>query len=177
MVFPPTVAELERECLNLSDAERLETLPNSLQAQLGLDFQTLQPLEVVDQQFKPQGLVFAEAIALIPSNPRFIAQSGQIVLMPSSNQPLLTIELDTFITRLSLCGRSTQPITLQARDAAGQGVALHTGVMCPLLTEGQPDSQLEIRLLPRQVFKFDTATATHLTVMARAPFIIEGIGL
>lgn len=46
-----------------------------------LNLDQLRPFEVVERQFQNRGVIFNNAIALIPSNPAFPSRSGQTVLM------------------------------------------------------------------------------------------------
>lgn len=162
---PLTVSELE-QC---DDAEVswVATLPKSLQAVLSIDFQDLQPLEPVTHQFESRGLVFDDAIALIPSNPRFICRSGQPVLMPAHPANTLAIELQPMVQRLYLCGRGTQPMVVKTWDADGNLLSTKTADL--------PHS--ESALLPCQILKLSTEGVHRIVLSSAAPFTLEGIAL
>ena len=158
----------------------VEGLSGSLQARQPLNLQQLAAFEVVTNQFAAWGVAFAGAIALAPSNPKFIDQPGQKVLMPApvgqtsrqgQSQHQMQLWCQPMVTRICLAGRSTQPIALEVLDATGAVVAIQNGVMCPL-----PSTlQLDTSRLPSQVFKLDLPKGGSLRLSAKAPFVLFNV--
>ncbi|MEM8810693.1 MAG: hypothetical protein AAGF01_32180 [Cyanobacteria bacterium P01_G01_bin.38] len=162
---PLSVSELkQRDDINLS---WVAALPKSMQAVLTVDFQDLKPLEPVTCQFESRGLVFEDAIALIPSNPRFICRSGQSVLMPAHPDNTLAIEPQPMVQRLYLCGRGTQPIVVKTWDADGNLQSTQTADL----------PQLDSPLLPCQILKLSTEGIHRIELSSAAPFTLEGVAL
>jgi hypothetical protein len=59
----------------------LNSAATGLESSVQLDFEDLSSCTIVDCQFEAQGVTFANAIALRPSNPAYRSDSGEIVLM------------------------------------------------------------------------------------------------
>lgn len=142
-------------------------------ALFSLNFQSLSAFEAVNQQFKGYGVEFEGAIALFPSNPRFINQPSHKVIMPTAATNRLWLNLSPLVTRICLSGRSTQPILLESINAAGDVIAVENGVMCPLPAPLRHDTGR----LPSQVFKLDAAQAKRLRLSAKAPFTLERVAV
>lgn len=151
-------------------------LPVTLQALHPLNFQQLSAFEQVMHQFGHRGVEFSGAIALVPSNPKFIKQSGQKVIMSESQgqrKYQMQLRLQPMVTQICIAGRSTQPILLEMLDAGGDIVAVQNGVMCPLPESLQHDTSR----LPGQVFKLEPPHHGCLRLTAKAPFIISSIAV
>jgi len=153
-------------------------LPVTLQTLFSLNFQGLSTFEVITQQFSQQGITFERAIALAPSNPKFIEQPGQKILMPmgqsqSTAKHQMLLQLQPMVTQISMAGRSTQPILLEVLDVDGTVVAVQNGVMCPLPQSLQHDTSR----LPSQVFKLEPLANACLRLSAKAPFVLFNIAV
>lgn len=152
----PTANTLEAGVLNITDVPT------------GFDFQALKPLEMVTNQFSE--VSFGCAIALIPSNPRFVAQSGQRVIMPTGNDNRLSIALDDTVSSFCLWGRCTQPMMLKVLESTGKVLQIHTDKAFRW-----PKSS-DTALLPLQILKLENMSKIAMVELsADAPFTIEGL--
>ncbi len=156
------------QTLKKADFPTLATLTD---VPMGFDFQTLSPLEMVTNQFA--GVSFGCAIALIPSNPRFILKPGQLVIMPTGNDNRLSIALDDAVDSFSLWGRCTQPMVLKVLESSnGNVVQIHSDKAFRW-----PDSS-ETSLLPLQILKLENmSNIAIIELSAQAPFTIEGLSV
>lgn len=148
------------------------TLPTAFTALCPLNFQRLAAFETVTQQFDRQGLEFIGAIALAPSNPRFIEQSGQKVLMPAQPHQL-ELQLSPSVQQIGITGRSTQPILLEVIDATNAVTTVQNGVISPLAKPSQHDTGR----LPAQILKLETPAGGRLRLSAKAPFVISTVAI
>ena len=136
----------------------------------GFDFQSLAPLEMVTNQFA--GVSFACAIALIPSNPRFISKASQRVLMPTGNNNRLSIALETNVHSFCLWGRCTQPMLLKVLESSGKVLQIHSDKAFRW-----PDSASNT-LLPLQILKLQNmSNIAMIELFADAPFTVEGLSV
>ena len=136
----------------------------------GFDFQSLAPLEMVTNQFA--GVSFGCAIALIPSNPRFITKAGQRVLMPTGNQYRLSIALEATVNSFCLWGRCTQPMLLKVLESSGKVLQIHSDKAFRW-----PDGSKNA-LLPLQILKLENmSNIAMIELFADAPFTIEGLSV
>ncbi|MBI4781534.1 MAG: hypothetical protein HY785_09420 [Oscillatoriophycideae cyanobacterium NC_groundwater_1537_Pr4_S-0.65um_50_18] len=88
-----------------------------------LDMENLNCFESVERQFEAWGVVFANAIALRPSNPGYPAYSGSMVLMSAPKNGYLEI---TFLRPASFVSgfiTSSRRAVLTAFDADNQAIA------------------------------------------------------
>ena len=139
----------------------------------GFDFQVLAPLEMVTDQFSE--VSFACAIALVPSNPRFIAKPGQLVVMPTGNDNQLTIALEDTVDAFCLWGRCTQPMILKVLESNGNVLEIRSDAGCHL-----PETQdiQDADLLPLQILELeDMNGVAMIELSAQAPFVIEGLSI
>ncbi|NEP55704.1 MAG: hypothetical protein F6K31_01535 [Symploca sp. SIO2G7] len=136
----------------------------------GFDFQSLDPLTLVTNQFN--GVSFGCAIALIPSNPRFIFKDGQRVLMPTGNKHRLSIALDAAVDSFCLWGRCTQPMLLRVLESSGQLLQIHSDKGFRWPDSGQDT------LLPLQILKLENmGNIAMIELFANAPFTVEGLSV
>lgn len=136
----------------------------------GFNFQSLTPLEMVTSQFS--GVSFGCAIALIPSNPRFVAKAGQLIVMPTGNDNRLSIALDDTVDGFCLWGRSTEPMVLKVLESSGKVVQIHSDK-----SFRWPDRS-RTALLPLQILKLENMSQiTMIELFADAPFTIEGLSV
>ncbi len=160
--------------LNLDCSSTADTLEagvlNIANVPTGFDFQALNSLEMVTNQFA--GVSFGCAIALIPSNPRFVAQPEQCVIMPTGNEHCLSIALDDTVDSFCLWGRCTQPMMIKVLESTGKVLQIHTDKAFRW-----PDSS-ETALLPLQILKLENMTqVAMIELSADAPFTIEGLSI
>ncbi|MBW4661033.1 MAG: hypothetical protein KME15_20340 [Drouetiella hepatica Uher 2000/2452] len=88
-----------------------------------LDMESLQCFESVDRQFADWGVVFANTIAISPSNPSYPAYSGNMVLMSAPKNGYLEA---TFLRPASFVSgfvTSSRRAVLTAFDAENQAIA------------------------------------------------------
>ncbi|MEM9264817.1 MAG: hypothetical protein AAGA46_04775 [Cyanobacteria bacterium P01_F01_bin.13] len=136
----------------------------------GFDFRSLAPLEMVTNQFSE--VSFGCAIALIPSNPRFVANDGRPVIMPTGNDNRLSIALDHTVESFCLWGRCTQPMVLKVLESSGKVLQIHSDKAFRW-----PDSS-ETSLLPLQILKLENMSKiAMIELSADAPFTIEGLSV
>jgi hypothetical protein len=90
---------------------------------VALDFDELQTFETVDTQFRHLGVTFANAIALVPSNPAFPPHSGQRVLMGCPKGGWLEATFDQPVQRVSGHITSSRPTVMAAFDEHNRPVA------------------------------------------------------
>ncbi|MEM6254969.1 MAG: hypothetical protein AAF821_18795 [Cyanobacteria bacterium P01_D01_bin.156] len=153
-----TANTLTADILNISDIPA------------GLDLQSLAPLEMVTSQF-PR-ISFGCAIAIIPSNPRFIAKAGERVLMPTGNDNRLSMALDDSVDSFCLWGRCTQPMLLKVLESTGRVLQIHSDK-----TFRNPDD-CEVALLPLQILKLENMkNIAMVELFSDAPFTIEGVSV
>lgn len=153
-----TADKLKADVLNISDVPT------------GLDFQSLAPLEMVTNQFPK--ISFGCAIALIPSNPKFIAKAGERVLMPTGNDNRLSMALENSVNSFCLWGRCTQPMLLKVLESTGKVLQIHSdkGFRWP--------GGSEMNLLPLQILKLENMeNIAMIELFADAPFTIEGLSI
>ncbi len=157
----------------LMKGQRAADFSEALQSRYPLNFQPLAAFEPVEQQFSHQGVTFDGAIALAPSNPKFIEQPGQKVVMPIG-QHRLHLQLANIVTHIQIAGRCTQPMVLEVLGADGAVITVQNGVTCPL-----PDPlQHDISRLPSQVFKLALPTdGSSLRLSAKAPFVLSSVAV
>ncbi|MBX2862781.1 MAG: hypothetical protein KTR27_04440 [Leptolyngbyaceae cyanobacterium MAG.088] len=160
--------------LNLDSSSTADTLEadvlNIANVPTGFDFQVLNPLEMVTNQFS--GVSFACAIALIPSNPRFTAQSDQCVIMPTGNDNHLSIALDDTVDAVCLWGRCTQPMVLKVVESTGKVLKI------PSETALRWPDGSETALLPLQILRLENMSKiTMIELSANAPYTVEGLSV
>lgn len=153
-----TAGTLEADVLKITDVPT------------GFDFQSLAPLEMVTTQFSE--VSFGCAIALIPSNPRFVAKPEQMIVMPTGNDNRMSIALDDTVKSFCLWGRCTQPMVLKVLEATGQVLQIHSDKAF------RWPSSSETALLPLQILKLENmSNIAIIELSADAPFTIEGLAI
>lgn len=160
---------LNLDCSSATDQLEADVL-NITNVPTGFDLQVLTPLEMVTNQFT--GVSFACAIALIPSNPRFVAKPGQRVIMPTGNDNRLSIAVDDTVGTFCLWGRCTRPMVLKVLEHSGKVLEIHSD-----RTFRWPDSS-ETALLPLQILKLENMSNIAMAELsAEAPFTVEGLSV
>ncbi|MGD1855916.1 MAG: hypothetical protein ACFB2W_16875 [Leptolyngbyaceae cyanobacterium] len=160
---------LNIDCSNAASTLEAGVL-NITDVPTGFDFQSLAPLEMVTTQFSE--VSFGCAIALIPSNPRFVSKPGQLVLMPTGNDNHMSIALDATIESFCLWGRCTQPMLLKVLEGNGQVLEIHSDKAF------RWPSSSKTSLLPLQILKLENMShITMIELSADAPFTIEGLSV
>lgn len=102
-------------------AERSPISQDTLDVEL--DFDELQTFETVSTQFRHLGVTFANAIALVPSNPAFPSHTGQRVLMGCPKGGWLEATFDQPVQRVSGHITSSRPTVMAAFDEHNRPVA------------------------------------------------------
>ncbi|MFQ3615757.1 MAG: hypothetical protein SNJ57_17010 [Cyanobacteriota bacterium] len=88
-----------------------------------LDFDELETFETVSTQFRHLGVTFANAIALVPSNPAFPPHTGHRVLMGCPKGGWLEATFDQPVQRVSGHITSSRPTVMAAFDEHNRPVA------------------------------------------------------
>ncbi|NEQ52503.1 MAG: hypothetical protein F6K11_20570 [Leptolyngbya sp. SIO3F4] len=160
---------LNIDCSHAADILEADVL-NITNVPTGFDFQSLAPLEMVTTQFAE--VSFGCAIALIPSNPRFVAEEGQRVIMPTGNDNHMSIALEDTVDSFCLWGRCTRPMVLKVLEANGQVLQMHSDKAF------RWPSSSETALLPLQILKLENmSNIAMIELSAAAPFTIEGLSV
>lgn len=95
--------------------------PPSQRIRLNLD--QLRPFEVVERQFQHRGVVFSNAIALIPSNPAFPSRNGQTVLMGCPKSGWLEARFESPVEFVAGFVTASCSTIMAAYDGDGQPLA------------------------------------------------------
>lgn len=117
----------------------LEPSPAPSDESVRLPFDMLQPFEVVNQQFRNQGVTFGNAIALIPSNPAYATPTGKTVLMGSPKNGCIEASFEKpvrFVAGLVTASRRTVMAAYDANNrrieqvstAAANLTTSHSGI-------------------------------------------------
>lgn len=97
--------------------------PPPISTPIRLELEALNCFEIVEHQFQAWGITFKNAIALQPSNPAFITQADQVVLMSGPNSGFLEICFHHPLQFIEARVTSSQPTVLSAFNANNQEVA------------------------------------------------------
>jgi hypothetical protein len=96
-----------------------ETFANprpSLGDRVILPFDRLHCFEDVADCFADLGLHFDNAIALVPSNPRYPTTQNALVIVSAPHNGALEIQFDRPIATLTACVTSSRPMTMSAKN-------------------------------------------------------------
>jgi hypothetical protein len=116
--FEPTlIVSPQRITSNRNFAPAITSTPVCLQ------LEALNCFEMVEHQFQAWGITFKNAIALQPSNPAFITQADQVVLMSGPKSGFLEICFHNPLQFIEARVTSSQPTILSAFNANNQEVA------------------------------------------------------
>ncbi len=112
----------------------------SCEAFVVLDFEDLADLKPIGRHFESQGVTFAEAVVLRPSNPAFPPHSGYTTLLGprESQRPIEAV----FLRAVSFVGAwvtASRPVVLSAYDSQGKLLAK---ALLPQANLGRSDSAL-----------------------------------
>lgn len=117
-----------------------------------LDFDELQTFETVSTQFHHLGVTFANAVALVPSNPAFPSHTGQLVLMACPKGGWLEATFDQPVQRVSGHITSSRPTVMAAFDEHNRPVAQTQTPAANLAGSGSSQApNLEMTLTGRQI--------------------------
>ena len=136
-----------------------------------VNFQTLSSFEVVTDQYQNWGLQFEGAIALTPSNPSFLSESGAVVLMPEAGRKMLKIHLRRPIRHLTIGVRGAGVVNFIALGENG-----HCLNRCSI--EGPQDNLTDKNspaYLPQRRFDLAAQRLSVLILESEAPFIVESV--
>ncbi len=118
----------------------------------------------VDQQFLPLGLIFQDAIALRPSNPRFTQLGNPVVLMPVGQCRGLKVQVHVPIQSIDLGLMGSKGVTVSALNEQGHCVAIaQTQDIDPTTVE---------HIFPEQFLRLDVSTVQTLRIESKAPFLL-----
>lgn len=129
-----------------------------------LPFNQLQAFERVDRQFSAWGIYFEDAIAIQPTNPRFIPAQQGLVLMPTASKNALKIKLLRPPRSMVLQVRGYQDIHLTALNGEGH---------CTLCGRTCCHRSSEKAKAPRETVTLDLQRAQVLVLKSYAPFVLE----
>lgn len=135
-----------------------------------LDFEDLAEFERVENQYSNLGVQFDGAIAIRPSNPIFIPNSGCLVLMPLTFQVGIQARFCRPVAVIQALVSGTRPVTLTALDS--QGVVLERvsiGSYRYLWAEGAA----ELAPLPQQPLQLQTPGIASVLFESDAPFTLD----
>lgn len=127
---------------------QFKSAPPPCTAPIQLELDALNCFEIVKDQFLVWGITFKNAIALQPSNPAFITQADQVVLMSGPNSGFLEICFHHPLKLIEARVTSSQPTVLSAFNASHQEVACtHTPTpeATPAVGSVLPPALLQIR--------------------------------
>jgi hypothetical protein len=134
-------------------------------------FRGLSNYELVTRQYLPLGVEFENAIALRPSNPRFIRTTRNPVLMPRAGHPGFTMRLQPSVAGFQISVMGCKPVIVSVLNSAGDCIAHGQ-------TEGFDLSKLPTDVpLPEQVLAFDVKAAAEVWVSSRSPFTLTHFGV
>ncbi|WP_088890282.1 hypothetical protein [Leptolyngbya ohadii] len=107
------------EALDLSPAAVLVQQSNCVR----LDWEDLPPFAVVDRQFEQWGVLFANAIAICPSNPAYPPYSGRMAIMGAPKGGWLEAKFVRPVKCVSTFVTSSRRTVLSAYDAENRLIA------------------------------------------------------
>lgn len=112
-----------------------------------LNLADLKYFEVVERQFEPWGVIFANAIALHPSNPAFPTRSGSIVLLGAPRNGSIEAKFSQPVQFVRGCVTSSRRTVLTAYDSNGREIA-RDRLLAPNLAGSNspvpPNSELKV---------------------------------
>ncbi|MEO0987132.1 MAG: hypothetical protein AAFY20_16495 [Cyanobacteria bacterium J06639_14] len=124
----------------------------------------LDNFEKMASQFASLGLRFEDAIALRPSNPRFLNESGSMIIMPMGRNRSLKVKVEKSIPKMHLWLVGSQEITVSTLNAHGH---------CTAMAETSKVSRIEDdESYPEQSLTVDTRMAKVLHIDSKAPFVL-----
>lgn len=88
-----------------------------------LNLADLKYFEVVERQFEPWGVIFANAMAINPSNPAFLPRSGSIVLLGAPRNGSIEATFSQPVHFVRGCVTSSRSTVLTAYDCTGREIA------------------------------------------------------
>ena len=113
---------------------QVETAPPPATSPIQLELESLNCFETVEYQFQAWGVIFRNAIAIQPSNPAFVTEPEQIVLMSAPDSGFLEISFQHPIQSIAARVTSSRPTVLSAFNNQNQEIA-RTQMTTPEATE------------------------------------------
>lgn len=129
----------------------------------------LENFESVSNQFASLGLHFEDAIAIRPSNPRFLSNGCQMVVMSADQGKTLKVSLDADVAHTHLWLKGSQTVKVSALNAQGHCMAVaetksaRTAKSAPLYAE--------------EGVLIDTRAAKTLRIESKAPFVLTRLAV
>jgi hypothetical protein len=153
---------------DLVRASAVEVVPLRL-GPTQLDFEDLVEFERVKNQYSSVGVQFEGAIAIRPSNPIFLPNSGDLVLMPSTFQLGIQVRFCRPVSLVQALVSGTRPVTLTALDS--QRVVIERvsiGSYRYVWAE-----QAELLPLPQQPLELQASGVVSILFESDAPFTLD----
>ncbi|MFE4105552.1 hypothetical protein [Almyronema epifaneia] len=135
------------------------------------DFQQLRQFEPVGDRFQKLGIALKGAIALQPSNPKYLNPQMHPVLMPLQDQGEIRILLHRPFSQVKICVRSRGEVTLTALDHRGQCIT--QGCTREAIQTASSSAQF----VPTVWLSVAANQLASLVLSAKVPFVIEAIQL
>lgn len=129
-----------------------------------LPFHWLSQFDRIDSQFSSFQVWFEDAIALHPSNPRFLVGDEDLAIMPTCRSKVLNIKLGKAITQVQLWLSGSAPVRVSAFDKGDRCVAT---VQTPELLETGENLKY-----PAQLATLDIQNASYLRIDSKSPYIL-----
>jgi hypothetical protein len=119
--FQPTLPPFHQSLFFPGEPEVVGlTVNGEISELLCLNLETLTPFEVIDRQFESLGITFNNAIALKPSNPAFPTYSGQMLLLASPDNGMISMTFAQPVSYVSGRVTSSRPTIVTAYNCLGQ---------------------------------------------------------
>lgn len=132
-----------------------------------LDFEDLEMFEPVTDQYKHLGVIFADAIALTPSNPTFQPRHGHKVLIPQTQDKAIILSFTGPVERVGAYVSGAKPVAVTAFGADNQVL----GQTCTFT--GYPTESNQV--LPIQRLKIEGTGITKIIFHSEAPFVLDDL--
>jgi hypothetical protein len=162
-----TVVNYEYNSRIVDDAISLEIEPLPVVKCTLLNFDNLKPFEILVNQYQSSGVTFTNAIAILPSNPAFPANSGLMVLMGSPKNGFLEATFSLSVHFVSAVVTSSQQLTMIAYDQYGQ---ILNQSMLPAANIVAPDATIS----PNQLLSVEAKDIRSVSFLAAdGQFVID----
>lgn len=132
-----------------------------------LDFENLKAFEEVRDRYRHLGVMFANAIALKPSNPAFIPQSGTFVLMPVGSQMAIDAYFEEPVSLVGTLVYSSTSVILKAYDRHGNYLGQSNTANSPLM----PNFELRACPIPLEL---NLSGIAKVELQSCTPFTVAG---
>lgn len=133
-----------------------------------IDIDYLQNFELVADQFADFGLSFDDAIAISPSNGRFLAHSHRRSIMATSQGKMLKVGLAPTVQQVHLWLVGSQEVAISTLNGNGEIIFKTQTGSLPAQSDDAYREQSTI---------IDTPGANWLRLSSRAPFIVTQLAV